>query len=108
MNLTMNFQVTVNIDNEIAAIYLSGELTSNTFSEFQEVIEQVSDVNIQKLYLHMEKLTYMSSAGLRVIIFAKQKMGSQVDIYIIGASEMITDTLKKTGFHHSVILQDSI
>jgi anti-anti-sigma factor len=48
----------------------------------------------------------MASAGLRVLIFAKQKMGVDVDIYVVGAQEMILDTLEKTGFIQGVIAVD--
>jgi anti-anti-sigma regulatory factor len=40
----------------------------------------------------------MASAGLRVLIFAKQKLGAEVPIYIISPQEPIVDTLEKTGF----------
>jgi len=48
----------------------------------------------------------MASAGLRVLIFTKQKMGPEVDIYPIGTQEMVMDTITKTGFDQSVIIQD--
>ena len=92
----------LNIIDQVATITLHGEITTNTAAIFQEVIERTAREKIEQLVLDMTYLTYMSSAGLRVLIFAKQKMGSQVEIFIVGAGEMIIDTLKKVGFHHSV------
>ena len=54
----------------------------------------------------MEKLDFMSSAGLRVLIFSKQKIGPKLSIYIVKPQELIIDTLEKTGLHHSVTIVD--
>ena len=49
----------------------------------------------------------MSSAGLRVLVFAKQKMSSSVDIYVVGAQEYVVNTLEKVGLHNSLIIQET-
>jgi stage II sporulation protein AA (anti-sigma F factor antagonist) len=56
--------------------------------------------------LFMRDLTFMASAGLRILIFAKQKLGDQVNIYIVQPQEQILDTLQKTGFDQSVYIVD--
>ncbi len=62
--------------------------------------------NPQKLVLMMEDLTFMASAGLRVLIFAKQKMGSDVDVFVVAPQDPVRETMEMTGFHHSVIMLD--
>ncbi len=104
----MAFNANVNIIDDTVEITLSGDLDGNTAPIFKEKIEAVARQNPHKLVLIMRELEYMSSAGLRVLIFAKQKMGSDVDIYVVGPQEMVVDILTKTGFHHSVFIVEEL
>ncbi|NJO47859.1 MAG: anti-sigma factor antagonist [Oscillatoriales cyanobacterium RM2_1_1] len=103
----MSFNTTLTTQDTVAKIVLSGELDRNTADEFKATIETATQTQLSRLVLFMQDLEYMASAGLRVLIFAKQKMGKAADIYIVGANEIVTDTIQKTGFHHSVILTET-
>ena len=102
----MAFNATLEITGNIAKITLSGELDASTAKIFQEKVEEAAKQDLTKLVLMMEDLEYMASAGLRVLVFSKQKMGSDVDIYVVSPQEMVMDTIRKTGFHHSVTMLD--
>ena len=56
--------------------------------------------------LQMSGLEYMASAGLRALVFAKQKMGTQVEIYMIGLQDPVMETITMTGFQNSVTFLD--
>jgi anti-anti-sigma factor len=103
----MAFDAVLNIENGIAKVTLTGELDASVASVFQEKIHQAASANAQKLVLLVQDLTYMSSAGLRTLVFAKQKMGAQVKIYLIGTQEQVVEPIRQTGFHYSVIMLDS-
>ncbi len=92
--------------NGTAELFLVGELDASVANEFKQAVEQAAADKANKLVLNMKELEFMSSAGLRVLVFAKQKMGSDVDIYVIAAQAPVRDTIEMTGFHHSVIMQD--
>jgi len=100
----MAFNATMEMTGAIATLTLSGELDASTAPIFKEAVEKVLKDEVKRLVLLMQDLEYMASAGLRILIFAKQKMGANVDIYIIGAQELVINTLEKTGFLHSVIV----
>jgi anti-anti-sigma factor len=93
-------------DKGIAKITLSGDLDGRVAPEFKTEIENAAAQNAKRLVLLMKDLEYMSSAGLRVLVFAKQKMGSEVDIYMIGAQEQVMEPITMTGLHHSLIILD--
>lgn len=102
----MNFNTTLAHNGSIAQIELSGELDAKSAPIFKEEVEKAATLGVEKLVLVMEELSYLSSAGLRVLIFAKQKMGTGIEIYLISPQEMVLDTIQKTGFHHSVEILD--
>lgn len=103
----MAFEATLNLENGIAKITLVGELDASVAPIFQEKIQEAASAHAQKLVLLMQGLNYMSSAGLRTLVFAKQKMGAQVKIYLIGTQEQVVEPIKQTGFHYSVIMLDT-
>lgn len=100
----MTFNAILKKTDDTAEITLLGELDATGAALFKQTIEEAARQGLKRLVLIMRDLQYIASAGLRVLIFAKQKMGSNVDITIVGAPEMVTRTIKQTGFHHSVVL----
>lgn len=102
----MPFDATLNTLGTVATITLSGELDASAAPTFRDTVEQAAAGGPSRLVLEMAELSYMSSAGLRGLVFAKQKMGA-VDIYVIAPQEPVLDTIKLTGFDHSVIIQEA-
>lgn len=52
-------------------------------------------------------LDYIASAGLRAIVFAKQKLGAGVTVYLIAPKPDVLDVFKMTGFETYVTVQDT-
>jgi anti-anti-sigma factor len=55
----------------------------------------------------MDELTYMSSAGLRCLVFAHQKLPRGVDIVLVGTRPEVAETIKLTGFDRSITMQET-
>jgi anti-anti-sigma factor len=104
MAFSVNLEMT---PNGIAKVTLAGELDASVADQFKTKIEAAATQKAKRVALIMKDLSYMASAGLRVLIFAKQKMGPKVDIYVVGAQATVKDTLEKTGLHHSLIALDT-
>ena len=100
----MAFAVSTELTNGVAKITVSGELDAASANEFRAAIEQVASARPKRVALLMDQLTFMASAGLRVLVFAKQRMGTGVDLYVVGAQAAVMETLEMTGFHYSVIM----
>jgi anti-anti-sigma factor len=103
----MAFNATLTIDSGIAKINMAGELDASMAPIFQREVEQAATQKAKRLVLLMSELEYISSAGLRALVFTKQKMGPGVDIYVVGAQPQVMDTLQMTGFDRSIIALDT-
>lgn len=100
----MAFSATLETKNTTAVITLIGELDASTAPLFKAEVEKAAAEKAKTLVLMMQDLDYMASAGLRVLIYTKQKMGVDTDIYVVSPQEMVLETLEKTGFIQSVIV----
>lgn len=103
----MAFSASLEMKGDVGVITLAGELDAASAPQFRADIESAVSQGASKLVLEMADLSYMASAGLRALVFAKQKMGAQSDVYVIAAQESVKETLELTGFASSVIELDS-
>jgi anti-anti-sigma factor len=100
----MSFTVTSTFANGVAQFTLAGRLDANTAPQFKTEIEKLAAERPSVVALFVQDLEYMASAGIRMLVFTKQKLGAQTDIYVIGAQPQIISTLEMTGVDKSVIL----
>ena len=98
----MAFNAHYEIENNIAKITLSGELDASSADVFRTEVEKAAEHTPRAVALMMEDLDYMASAGIRVLIFAKQKMGTGIHMYAVAPQPQIVETLEMTGLTYSI------
>jgi anti-anti-sigma factor len=103
----MAFDISLKQGPNEAIIKLTGELDAAVAPQLKEAVEKAAEGKPERLVFDVSELEFMASAGLRVLIFARQKMGAGVSLYVIGSRGPVLNTLTMSGFHHSVILQDT-
>ena len=78
-------------------VTLDGELNSATAPDFEKVIS-TSLKDVELLRLDFSKLSYLSSAGLRVVLVAQKIMMQRGKMVIKNANQDIMDIFSMTGF----------
>jgi len=101
MPLTMHSS----LNGQIASLTLVGELDGNSAPAVRSAVEDLVSGHPSRLILAVEQLTFMSSAGLRILIFVKQKQPA-LQIYLLKPKDVIVETLRNTGFYDSVYVLD--
>lgn len=102
----MSLDIQSSVQGATARLTLSGQLDGASAPAVRNEIEKMLAQKLDRLILQVENLSFMASAGLRIIIFAKQRQ-PQLKIYVVKPQEPIVDTLQKTGFYSAVYVQDT-
>ncbi|WP_214319701.1 anti-sigma factor antagonist [Nonomuraea sediminis] len=101
----MSFNVKMNVEGDTATLRLIGELDGRSAPELNDLVVQAVGQQVAKLVLLLDELTYMSSAGVRCLIFAHQKLPRDSEITLVGTSEEVAETIRMTGFDRSIVMQ---
>jgi anti-anti-sigma factor len=102
----MAFTAALRASAGTVVLELEGDLDSTTAPGFRTKVEEATTMAVHQLVLDMKRLDYLSSAGLRVLVFARQKMGADTGLVLVGANQAVTETIRLTGFDHSVTFSD--
>ena len=78
-------------------VYLEGRLDTTTSPKLEEELRDALD-GVTDLIFDIEKLEYMSSAGLRVFLQAQKRMNKQGSMKVRHVNETIRDIFEVTGF----------
>jgi anti-sigma B factor antagonist len=75
---------------------VSGRLDVNTSPDLQKDLEE-NITGSEDVVFDFSELKFISSAGLRVLVFTKKKLGENGTVIIQGANEFVLEILETTG-----------
>ncbi len=78
-------------------VTLAGRLDTITAPQLETELK-VALPGVEHLVLDFEKLDYLSSAGLRVLLGAQKQMNKQGDMVVCHVNETIAEIFDVTGF----------
>lgn len=91
-----------NLDSGNLQVSIEGRLDTTTSPEFQNELNSVAGgslKNIHTFVLDLEKLDYISSAGLRVLLIIQKEMTANCGKFIIkNVRDEIKSVFEVTGF----------
>lgn len=91
--------MTINTEknNETLTLKIEGRLDTTTAPVLEQTIQEEADA-VKDLILDMEKLNYISSAGLRVLLATQKKMNKIGTLRLINVCDAVMEVFEMTGF----------
>lgn len=78
-------------------IALEGRLDTVTAPQLEAELKESID-GVEELVFDFEKLEYISSAGLRVLLLAQKTMNRQGSMTVCNVNEIVMEVFEVTGF----------
>ena len=85
------------LDGGTLVVALEGRLDTTTAPELEADLKASID-SVTDLVIDMEKLDYISSAGLRVLLWANKTMNQKGTMVVKNVSEVVNEVFEVTGF----------
>ncbi len=96
--------ITMDKNGNSLKVALEGRLDTTTSPELENKLE--GELNeITDLVFDFEKLEYLSSAGLRVLLAAQKIMNKQGKMVIRNANNTIKEIFEVTGFSNILVVE---
>lgn len=87
--------VIVELLDKKATLKVEGRLDTITAPDLEK---KINELNINELVLDLNKLDYISSAGLRVILTAHKKFSKLQSMKVVNVKEAVMEVFNMTGF----------
>jgi len=83
---------------------LKGRLDATVAPQLHEEMAKLQGSDIKKVTFNVKELEYIASAGLRVIIFSKQKLGVDTQIFMKDVNDDVKQVIEMTGCDNFVTI----
>ncbi len=92
-------QISIKTTNEVKVLAFEGRLDTGTSPDAQQQLTRLIEEGETKILVNLEKVDYISSAGLRVLlVIAKQLKTTDGELRICSLNEVVKEVFDISGF----------
>lgn len=95
-------------EGAVALVRPEGKLDSSNAAEFETALNQVVDGKASNLIVDLENVSFMASAGLRVLLATTKKLmrGNRI-MRVFGLNGLVRETFEISGFVSIIDVRNS-
>lgn len=93
----METEFKINLEGTTLNVYLGRDLAKKNAPALQDLLGNYRGQDIRKIVFDATDLVFLSSAGVRCIIFARQDLGQKPEIVFVNCAKEIHEVFHITG-----------
>ena len=93
---------------DVLVVDIGGKLDTNSSGDASDQLVKIVQGDIKQIVLNLDKLDYVSSAGLRIILrTSKLLQGGRGELKICHANGVVKEVLETSGFNSLLKIYDT-
>lgn len=110
MGFTIETAAELYRNGAVITLTLEGEADATSAPLLDERIARAwhEHADLAVLRLDLTRLTHISSAGLRSLVVAHQRIGRAVGIVLTGVRPEVAELIRLTGFDRTAVLEETV
>lgn len=101
-------EITESRDGQVTVVEVSGRVDASTASAFEEKVLGLIAAGTSRLVIEGSKLSYISSAGLRVFLMAAKRLTPPAGHFAVGALQpQVREVFDIAGFSSVLSIHDT-
>jgi anti-sigma B factor antagonist len=93
-------KITTRQEDTVLVVEIAGQLDTQSSGEASDRLSEIVDNGHKKVLLNLEQLSFISSAGMRVILRTSRSLEEQAGkLKVCGASGLVTEVFTVAGFN---------
>lgn len=101
-------EIAVSEAGEVKVLRIDGKLDTKTSPDAQALLTELIEQGATKIVVNFDKLVYISSAGLRVLLAAaKQLKGNSGELRVCSLNEVVQEVFEISGFNTILAISES-
>jgi anti-anti-sigma factor len=102
-------EITQKEENGIVMISIEGRLDADSSPQAEKVVKEALEGQATRVLFNLDKLEYLSSAGLRVLLSAAKEMRRRDGkIVLCSLNEFVKEIFEVSGFQSLIPIADSL
>lgn len=98
-------KVTVTPENKTVTLVIDGRIDTLTAPELEQAVQENAS-QYDSMIMDMSGVDYISSAGLRVMVYAHQVMAKKNGLILKGVNRNVMEIFRLTGFSRVIRIEE--
>ncbi len=102
----MDIDITIDKNSTFTIVHISGRIDASTSDKLEDAIMDILDSGENQIILELENTSYISSAGLRVLVVVSKQMQETGQFCLCSLNDNVREIIEMSGFNTFIDIYD--